>query len=88
MKPKNMDANGPDNSSDAVNAFDFARYDQRIVYVKPTDSSLVPGLDGVPAGTTVYTVHLADGTPVAVVGDRQTAFVAARQYNMEPVSLH
>lgn len=66
----------------------FEAFDQRVVYIKPTDSSSIEGLDGVPAGTMVYTVHLADGTPVAVMGDRDTAFSMARQYNMVPMSVH
>ncbi|HBF97923.1 MAG TPA: hypothetical protein DDW95_05180 [Alphaproteobacteria bacterium] len=66
----------------------FEAFDQRVVYIKPTDSSLIQGLDGIPAGTIVYAVHLADGTPVAVMGDRSTAFSMARQYNMVPMSVH
>jgi hypothetical protein len=35
-----------------------------------------------------YAVHAADGTPVAVFADRDVAFAAVRQNDMEPVSVH
>jgi len=35
-----------------------------------------------------YAVHAADGTRVAVLSDRETAFVTARQHDMVPVSVH
>ena len=36
----------------------------------------------------LYSVHAADGTPLAIVDSRDMAFVGARQYDMEPVSVH
>lgn len=59
-----------------------------IVYVKPVNSSDVQGLHGVPAGTIVYTIHSEAGVPLAVVGNRDAAFYAARQHQMLPVSVH
>lgn len=59
-----------------------------IVYVKPVNSSDVQGLQGVPAGTIVYTIHSEAGVPLAVVGNRDAAFYAARQHHMLPVSVH
>jgi hypothetical protein len=35
-----------------------------------------------------YAVHAADGTRVAVLSDREAAFVTARQHDMVPVSVH
>lgn len=35
-----------------------------------------------------FAVHAADGTPLAVLADRDTAFAAVRQNDMEPVSVH
>jgi len=35
-----------------------------------------------------YAMHAADGTRVAVLSDREAAFVAARQHDMVPVSVH
>ncbi|GJL94611.1 MAG: hypothetical protein DHS20C05_10160 [Hyphococcus sp.] len=40
------------------------------------------------ADATIYSVHAADGERIALVGDRDLAFAAARQYEMNPVSVH
>jgi hypothetical protein len=48
----------------------------------------VPGAEDLPTGTIFYAVHSGDGTRMAVLGDRDAAFAAARQYDMEPVSAH
>lgn len=40
------------------------------------------------ANATLYSVHAADGERIALVGDRDIAFAAARQYEMNPVSVH
>ena len=37
---------------------------------------------------TLYSVHAADGERIALVGDRDLAFAAARQHEMNPVSVH
>ena len=37
---------------------------------------------------TLYSVHSADGERIALVGDRELAFAAARQHEMNPVSVH
>lgn len=39
-------------------------------------------------GKTAYAIHAADGTQMAVVGDRQVAQAAVRQHDLEPVSVH
>jgi hypothetical protein len=36
----------------------------------------------------LYAVHAADGTPLAIVDSRDLAFTGARQYDMDPVSVH
>jgi len=36
----------------------------------------------------LYSVHASDGERIALVGDRDLAFAAARQYEMNPVSVH
>ena len=63
-----------------------------IVYVRPVEAGelagQVPGLDDVASDTLLYAVHAADGTPMAIVSDRDAAFAAARQYEMEPLSVH
>ena len=35
-----------------------------------------------------WAIHAADGTPLAVLGDRDQAFAAVRQHDLEPVSVH
>jgi hypothetical protein len=49
-----------------------------IAYVKMTE------VDGEPA----YEIHAADGTPMAVVPDREVAFAAIRQHDLEPADVH
>lgn len=35
-----------------------------------------------------FAIHAADGTPMAVVPNRDVAEAAVRQYDLEPVSVH
>ena len=49
-----------------------------VAYIKPVT------VDGVSA----YAIHAADGQELAVFGEREIAFVAARQNDLEPVSVH
>jgi hypothetical protein len=35
-----------------------------------------------------YAIHAADGSAVAVLGDRDIAFATVRQHDLEPVSVH
>ena len=39
-------------------------------------------------GARVYAIHAADGTALAIVKDRDVAFAAVRQHELEPVSVH
>lgn len=43
---------------------------------------------GVPADTRLYAVHAANGQRMAVLDNRDAAFAGARQYDLEPVSVH
>jgi hypothetical protein len=49
-----------------------------IAYVKPV---LVNGVHG-------FAIHAADGTPMAVAGDREVAMAAVAQHEMLAVSVH
>ena len=49
-----------------------------IAYVKPV---LVNGVQG-------FAIHAADGTPMAVAGDRDVAIAAIMQHEMHPLSVH
>lgn len=70
---------------------------KRLVYVRTVLASevaddLVDDETGavieIPANTTLYSVHSGDGQRIALVGDRALAFAAARQHEMNPVSVH
>lgn len=39
-------------------------------------------------GKIAYAVHAADGARIAVMAERDVAFAAVRQGDMEPVSVH
>jgi hypothetical protein len=64
--------------------------DKGIVYVRPVAVADLPdelraqaeGLE------TIYAVHRADGARVALVRDRDLAFVISRQNDLTPVNVH
>jgi len=39
-------------------------------------------------GNAGYAIHAADGTQMALIGDRDIAFAVVRQNELEPVSVH
>jgi hypothetical protein len=39
-------------------------------------------------GESAFAIHAADGTPMAVTEDRDTAFAAIRQHEMLPAMVH
>jgi hypothetical protein len=49
-----------------------------IAYVKPV---MVNGMQG-------FAIHAADGTPMAVAGNREVALAAVLQHEMMPFSVH
>lgn len=49
-----------------------------IAYIKPV---MVNGVAG-------FAIHAADGTPMAVAGDREVAVAAVMQHEMFPLSVH
>jgi hypothetical protein len=51
---------------------------QHIAYVKPVTVD----------GTAGFAIHAADGTQMALVGDRDIAFAVVVQNELEPVSVH
>ena len=51
---------------------------QQIAYVKPV---VVNGAHG-------FAIHAADGTPMAVAGDRDVAVAAILQHEMVPAQVH
>lgn len=58
---------------------DFATFGvDHVAYVRRVDVA------GVPA----FSIHAADGTPLSVLPERDVAFAAVRQNDMEPLSVH
>jgi hypothetical protein len=50
----------------------------QVAYIKPV----------VENGQPAFSVHAADGTQLAIISDRETAFAAVRSHDLEPVSVH
>lgn len=58
---------------------DFAAFGvDHVAYIRPVD------VEGVAA----FSIHAADGTPLSVLPQRDVAFAAVRQNDMEPLSVH
>lgn len=64
--------------------------ESRIVYVRPVAVADLPQevRDQAAGIDTLYAVHNADGGRLALVADRNMAFVLARQNDLAPVSVH
>ena len=62
----------------------------RTVYVRPVNVSDLPAdiRDQAMGNDQVYAVHTADGERVALVRDRNLAFMLARQNDFAPVNVH
>lgn len=39
-------------------------------------------------GAVSYSIHAADGTPLTIMGERETAIAAVKQHDMQPVMVH
>jgi hypothetical protein len=85
----NLDMNASDSSEErpAMGSFDIRHITEaqlgalgvsHIAYVKPV----------VVNGETGFAIHAADGTPMALAGDRATAMAAIIQHEMLPLSVH
>lgn len=63
---------------------------ERIVYVRPVKVDELPEDVRREAGglETLYALHDADGERLALVANRQMAFILARQNDMAPVTVH
>jgi hypothetical protein len=77
----------PVSSGQEVAAFDVRHLSEQqlaalgvshIAYVKPV---MVNGVQG-------FAIHAADGTPMAVAGNREVAVAAVMQHEMLPFSVH
>ena len=71
--------------------YEFEKTEQdRIVYVRPVDAEDLPEdvRDQIGGLKTLYAVHNAEGERLALVKDRNMAFVLARQNDLAPVTVH
>ncbi|MDO8290443.1 MAG: DUF1150 domain-containing protein [Parvibaculum sp.] len=67
-----------------------------VVYIRPVRAGELADELGaqftaeidVPADAILYAVHAANGERMAVLDDRDAAFAGARQYELEPLSVH
>jgi hypothetical protein len=68
---------------------DLSALSNGIVYVKPVLVQDLPPEIQAKAGdlTTLFSVHDADGTPLALVANRSLAFALARQNDKVPVTI-
>lgn len=69
---------------------DFGLEERGLVYIKAVNVADLPSKLREAAGDKerIYAVHKADGEQVALVADRNLAFMLARQHDMEPVTVH
>ncbi len=64
----------------SMSAEDFANLGAPVLaYVRPVQT---------PEGVAAFGIFSASGQPLGVAPDRDLAFAAARQHELEPVSLH
>ncbi len=67
------------NKAKALNPAEWAAFMvNHVAYIKPVTEE----------GKIVYAVFAADGTPLALIGDRDAAFAAVREHELEPVHAH
>ena len=73
-----------------LEAFKDSDKKDRIVYVRPVLAEDLPSelRDQIEEGETLYAVHKSDGERLALVKDRQMAFMLARQNDLSPVAVH
>jgi hypothetical protein len=64
--------------------------ENRIVYIRPVAVADLPKevREQAPGIDQIFAVHSADGERLALVRDRELAFVLARQNDLAPVNVH
>ncbi len=70
--------------------FNFADVGDRVVYVKSVDVAGLPEDVRQAAGDReqLFAVHDSEGLQLALVAEREMAFLLARQNDMRPVTVH
>lgn len=63
-----------------------------VVYIREVSAAdlrgVVEGVDEFPDDQTLYSVHAADGTRMAIMNDLEKAHSAAKRHEMQAVSVH
>ncbi len=77
----------------AMSEMEFAALgDGEIAYIKTLSPEqaqhIYPQLEGLPEGITIFAVHGADGTPLALTDTHFAAVENAKEHDLEPVSVH
>lgn len=77
----------------AMSEVEFAALgDGEIAYIKalsPEEArTMYPQLKGLPEGITIFAVHAADGTPLALTDTHFAAVENAKEQHLVPVSVH
>lgn len=64
--------------------------EDRIVYIRPVEVADLPAelREQAEGRETIFAVHNAEGERLALVGDRDLAFVLARENDLAPVNVH
>jgi hypothetical protein len=64
----------------------------KIAYIKVLTSAeaqrMFPAVEGIPAGISLYALHAADGTPIALTDSHEAAVGHAMGDELEIASLH
>lgn len=70
--------------------YDVPEGESRIVYIRPVAVESLPEevQEQAMGAETIYAVHAEDGERLALVKDRNLAFVLARQNDFAPVAVH
>lgn len=70
--------------------YDMTEGEHRIVYIRPVAVDTLPEevQEQAMGAETIYAVHAEDGERLALVKDRELAFVLARQNDFAPVTVH
>ena len=83
----------PDTAPLAMSEIEFAALgDGEIAYIKTLSpqqaQSIYPQLKGLPEGITIFAVHAADGTPLALTDTHFAAVENAKEHDLIPMSVH
>ncbi len=76
-----------------MSVLEFAHLgDGEVAYIRSLNAEeaarLFPTLEALPEGIVFYSLHAADGTPLALTDSRAAAIANALEHDLHPVSVH